>query len=213
MLNRTLTALAVSSAFLSAGCGSAIGTGSMASTGVSSSSSSTTPDPPDSTGPIVREPDWNNPAQGTPVDSLAAAQQAIKLNAIQPSTAIDPQVFVTNTTMDAQYRGVQFTWNSPQYGQVAVQESPEDSSVDQWQSDIKSIAAQTGQPGVYGSGEVVMITPGVPALITTTADGARSDIWWYDAGLSVHVEGPKLDKQAVVELADSIHSDISSNSR
>jgi hypothetical protein len=71
---------------------------------------------------------------------------------------------------------------------------------------IASWVALNGQPGTSGTATAVMVRGRYPGLMTTTADGSRSDIRWIDAGVEYSIRGQSLTKQACIHFANELAS-------
>lgn len=77
-------------------------------------------------------------------------------------------------------------------------------TVPQFRHVIASSVALNGNPSTSGTATGVTVQGRYPALITTTADGSRSEIEWIAAGVDYHVLGPSLSKRACVYLANKL---------
>jgi len=149
---------------------------------------------------------FDNPISGEAVGSLAEASQYL------PFAPLDPQglgaaqavyVGAPKEYVDAS-KALALIYDTEQFGRVDVLEGVPDITPVQWLASATSWANSNGQPGHYGTAELLSIRTGVEALLTTSQDGQHSVIEWLDGPIQVEVLGPTLDRDAVLKIAETL---------
>lgn len=148
--------------------------------------------------------DWDNPlADGVILSTVAEAQSYVSFKLVGPENIDRPARVSVNGPIDEAMpdRMAAFVYDTDRYGRIDLTEGVAQMSPEQWQQAASDVAANTGKPGYYGSGETIPLQPNLTALITTTADGSISVVEWQQAGVDLTIYGPTLDRAAVQQLA------------
>jgi hypothetical protein len=82
-------------------------------------------------------------------------------------------------------------YNTPS-GLADVHEEMPQVTVRQFRQVIAQWVALNGDPNTSGTATDVTLHGRYPALMTTTADGSRSEIEWIEARMDYHILGPSL---------------------
>lgn len=150
-------------------------------------------------------PNLTNPIHGRVEASLAAAQlhMPFRLRSLRefarPWRILDtPGLPPGDRIIVLQYR--------TSAGLVDVYEETPQVSAGEFKNVIASWVALNGEPGTSGKASAVMVRGKYPGLITTAADGSRSDIRWIQAGVEYLISGPSLTERACVHLASELAS-------
>ena len=146
--------------------------------------------------------DWDNPIQGETVDSYADARSDVSFDAREPNLDNLRAIFVTALDRSSSStRALAFRFDSATYGRVWVVEERLQIDPKLWEQDERDLIARKGQPGYSGSSEIVTIKGGIPAILRTSDDGSDSFLRWVEGQVLFTVEGPNLNKDACVAVA------------
>jgi hypothetical protein len=163
--------------------------------------------------PGVAVPNWQNPIDGIAVSSVQAAQLVVNFPVVAVPGFGDPSaILVTPDTTPAD-TVVVLQYQTASSGLIDVYEEATTLSATDFQGVIDSWVAVNGQPGTEGSVTAVTLSDGVPALITTTSDGARSDIRWIQGGVEYTIRGPSLAQKDCTIFANALAGAASSPSQ
>lgn len=149
---------------------------------------------------------WDNPIDGIPVASEAAAQLLVPFEIKPPGGFGAPLSIIVSPPNEiaAEGRVVAFIYDDPKYGRVTVKEHFPDIPPEQYNAENRSALDLNGQPNVSGTFEIVRIRGGKDALITTSADGSTSSIFWLEGQIEIIIRGPTLDRAACIALAERV---------
>jgi hypothetical protein len=112
-------------------------------------------------------------------------------------------VFVISK-VGADLQALAITYDMAKYGKTVVIEDAPSGTADEWLADAKALDDANGTPGTFGTAELTTVRGGADALITTTYDGAQSDIRWLEKpGLEVWIRGPGLTQDDCIALANA----------
>jgi len=162
--------------------------------------------------PGVAVPNWQNPIDGNAVSSVQAAQQDVNFPVVAlPSLGNPSAILVTPDTTPAD-TVVVVQYQATSSGLIDVYEEATTMSAKDFQGVIDSWVAQNGQPGMEGSVTAVTLSNSLPALITTSSDGARSDIRWIQGGVQYTIRGPSLAQNDCTTFANALAGAVSSPS-
>jgi hypothetical protein len=150
-------------------------------------------------------PNWSNPIGGRAEVSMAAAQlhMPFRLRSLptfpRPWRIFDtPGLPLASRVIVLQYR--------TSSGLVDVYEETPQVSPGEFRKVIASWVGSNGQPGTSGTATAVTVRGRYPALMTTTANGSRSDIRWIEAGVEYSIRGQSLTKHACIHFANELAS-------
>ncbi|MBI3647211.1 MAG: hypothetical protein HY240_00375 [Actinobacteria bacterium] len=101
-------------------------------------------------------------------------------------------------------------YDTSDFGRLVVQEYPAQQSLSDWLEAAKATVGDTGQPGYYGSAELVTLADGAQGLLTTTPNGKLSVMEWLEDDVDMTVMGPQLDKAGATRYANLVVSDSGS---
>ena len=158
-----------------------------------------------SSGGDLIEPDWNNPIEGEVVTSVQAAEASVPFEVHVPLGLGQPsKILVSSSEVPKDERQVAFLFQTDRYGLVSIAEGPAVPPASEWEEFIQGAVDSNGTS--HGSAEIVTLHSGARALVTTSEDGAHSDICWLDASGTIEfcVKGPETSRNDVVEIANSV---------
>lgn len=174
-------------------------------------------------GPADEQINWDNPIGGQRVESVAAAKNSVAFPVIPPTVLGDAAaIYVVPASQDDK-GAVDFVYDLSM-GRIVVAEFPYDYPAAHWDEFVASIidvskrAEATASPPmgpsgeeevILGSAEKYILPDGRTALITTSEDGATSDIRWLAAsGVEIVIQGPDLSKESVIDLASRLSEEM-----
>ena len=146
-------------------------------------------------------PNWKDPG-GIAVASAAAAQKHVPFRVRLLPGPPPYRILVTRPPGTA---FVVLQYREP-FGLVDIWEETPQITSRQFRHLITQWVALNGNPGTSGTSTSVHVRGRYPALITTTADGRRSDIQWIQAGVEYLIRGPTLTRQDCHRLASQLAS-------
>jgi hypothetical protein len=117
------------------------------------------------------------------------------------------RILVTDPSLapaQPEFRVLALLYDLPTFGRVVVIEEIPQIPVVEFNSWWEHQATLNRSPGVHGTTTAVTVRGAVEAFITTAEDGSRSDIRWLEGDIEIVIEGPTLDRDQVVALANSI---------
>jgi hypothetical protein len=155
--------------------------------------------------------DWDNPAHGEPVASLAAAQRMLPFVAQTPQGLGAPAALYLTPLRPGDtpdFLELEFIFNSGAYGRIVVIEHhPSLPSASEYFAYEDAMAALSGTPNTYGTAEIVQLAGGRRALLTATPDRTQSTINWYVSSPSgdyeVIIQGPTLTPDQAIAVANA----------
>ena len=150
-------------------------------------------------------PNWSNPIGGRVEASLAAAQVHMPFHVRSLRTFPRPWRILETPGGPRASRIVVLQYRTSS-GLVDVYEETLQVSLSEFRKVIASWVALNGQAGTSGTSTAVMLRGKYAALMTTTADGRRSDIRWIQAGVEYTIRGPSLAKQDCLHFANELAS-------
>jgi hypothetical protein len=200
---RAIAALMGATLILATGCGRITGSGGTPPADLPTASSPpSTPNLPDH----GLQQNWDNPIFGVPVASAAAAQAQVPFTVYEPKGLGTPPtgVFATAADVAPEGRAVAFVFDTQEFGRVDVVEHVPDVPLDQYDAEHENLVATNGDPLLHGHFDLVTIRAGQKALVTTSEDGTRSAIFWLEGDAEIIVEGPALNFNQVVAIAQAL---------
>jgi hypothetical protein len=145
-------------------------------------------------------PNWKNPG-GIAVASAAEAQKHVPFRVRLLPGPPPYRILVTRPPTAI----VVLQYHEP-FGLVDIWEETPQISSRQFRHLITQWVGLDGNPGTSGTSTSVRVRGRYPALITTTADGRRSDIEWIQSGVEYLIRGPRLAKKDCDRLASQLAS-------
>lgn len=153
--------------------------------------------------PQEATPNWTNPIGGVHEGAMRTAQRQVPFKLHVIGGLPRPFQILLTPGRPRDLRVVVLQYNT-QWGLVDEYEETPQLSLRQFRAVIRYWVGLNGKPGTAGSTTAVKLADGSPALITTSADGATSDIRWIEAGVEYKVRGPSLTKKVCVTLANEV---------
>jgi hypothetical protein len=150
-------------------------------------------------------PNWNNPIGGRVEASVAAAQLDMPFHIRTLPAFPRPWRILDTRGLPPASRVIVLQYRTS-LGLVDVYQETPQVSLREFRKFIASWVGLNGQPGTSGTATAVMVRSRYPALMTTTADGGRSDIRWIEAGVEYSIGGPSLTKRACLQFANELAS-------
>lgn len=150
-------------------------------------------------------PNWNNPIGGRVEVSMAAAQLHMPFHLRSLPTFPRSWRILDTPGLPPASRVIVLQYRTS-FGLVDVYEETPQVSPGEFRKVIASWVGLNGQPGTSGTATAVMLRGRHPALMTTTADGSRSDIRWIEAGVEYSIRGRTLTKHACIHFANELAS-------
>jgi len=99
-------------------------------------------------------------------------------------------------------RVLEFDFAKSPYGQVVVEELSPEVSTKEWPSYVALLVGENGSEGMHGTASTFIVRDGAQALLTTSEDGARTDIRWLEGSdLEIWVTGPSLSVDDCAKIA------------
>ncbi len=144
---------------------------------------------------------WDNPANGVSVESIAAIQDSLAFDVLTPKGLGDPVgIFTADKGVPKDGRFVEFVYDT-QFGRVVVLEHPPDLPPDQWIKANESMVIE--QP--KGTVQADTIRAGEQAFVFSQQDGSRAGVYWLEGGVTEFwLGGPDLDIEQALSLANSL---------
>ena len=96
-----------------------------------------------------------------------------------------------------------FIYDHDRFGTVDVLLGRSEHSAEEFRAFVQDNVKASSDPNTHGTGELVQVN-GNDALLATSEDGSLSDIQWQEDGLAWFVQGPTLDRAAVLSLAAQV---------
>ena len=151
--------------------------------------------------------DWENPIPlAQPVSSMDEARPYLAFSPREPQGLGRPVRILMTKPLAGQESGrvLAFLFDTAEYGRVIVIQELSQLTLQQYDDENQKLAAGNDRPGRVGSAEVTPIRGGLQALVTTSSDGAHSDIRWREGPVQLLIEGPNLDRSACITIANGV---------
>lgn len=153
-----------------------------------------------------KDANYTDPLHGPLVTSVRRANVALSFPVVRPPAAWGTPVI----QMSPSYPGIApstvkiaFIFTETQFGTLDLVEGPPQEG--NWTDFISGVVEAGKQPTAIGSSEIVSLTDGSSALITTAEDGRVSDIQWQSPSseLEYAIQGSALSRDAAIQQANA----------
>jgi hypothetical protein len=152
------------------------------------------------------ETNWANPIEGVRAPSLAQAESTLPFDARTPKGLGTPsKILLSDPAMvSAKQIVIAYLFDDPELGLVVIKEHLPDVDPSTYVEENRELLKYNGDVNTHGRFSVVSIRGGIEALLTESEDGSEATIFWLEDGIEYIVNGPSLNGQDVVAVAERI---------